>query len=364
MLIIICMTIPYDKSRKDDEKDIPLSVERIEVMVYPNQVDDIERVIKEFQVPYVRTNAESYGFDCYYYIITIPSELTDIILDKLVTIIKDKQKLNIITHYRAESSISRYLKMLLNDFIKQGLYKPKPTTIESLVTKTDAFLKRKIDLYFMTLIATIIALIGLISDNVAVIIGAMLISPLLSPITSLSLNSILGRQRQINQSLIYIVELLASSILLAMVITFALSYFIDVEITKEIILRTEPQPTDILIAIILGMAGGIALLSALPEIIVGVAIAVALIPPATVSGLGLGINDIDIAFGAFRLLVDNVIGMIMGMVLVFIIKGISPRRYYEKQKAKNIIIKVTLALISLVILFILLELYMHEIIFV
>ncbi|RMF30408.1 MAG: TIGR00341 family protein, partial [Candidatus Nitrosothermus koennekii] len=354
------MSIPYDKSRKDHERDdIPVSVERIEVMVYPNQVEDIEKVIKEFQVPYVRTKAESYGFECYYYIITIPSELTDIILDKFVNIIKDKQKLNIITHYRAESSISRYLKMLVNDFIKQGLYKPKPTTIESLVTKTDAFLKRKIDLYFMTLIATIIALVGLVTDNVAVIIGAMLISPLLSPITSLALNSILGRQKQINQSLLYITYLLASSILLAMAITFVLSYFIDIEITKEITLRTNPQPTDILIAVILGMAGGIALLSALPEIIVGVAIAVALIPPATVSGLGLGLNDITIAFGAFRLLLENVVGMIMGMVLIFVIKGVSPRRYYEKKKKKKVAIKAALSLLSLIIAIILLELYLN-----
>lgn len=358
--------IPYDKTKKEDEEtdELPVSVERIEVMVYPNQVDDIERVIKEFQVPYVRTKAESYGFECYYYIITIPSELTNIILDKFVKIIRDKQKLNIITHYRAESSISRYLNMLLNDFIKQGLYKPKPTTIESLITKADTFLKRKADLYFMTLISTIIALIGLITDNVAIIIGAMLISPLLNPITSLSLNSILGRQKQINQSLTYIAALLASSILLAALITFILSYFIDIEITKEIVLRTHPQPTDILIATILGMAGGIALLSVLPEIIVGVAIAVALIPPATVSGLGLGLNNIDIAFGAFRLLMDNIIGMIIGMILIFIIKGISPRRYYEKQKAKSIVIRATLALISLVIAFILLELYMNKIILV
>jgi uncharacterized hydrophobic protein (TIGR00341 family) len=254
--------------------------------------------------------------------------------------------------------------MLLNDFISQGLYKPKPTTIESLISKTDAFLKRKIDLYFMVLISTIIALIGLISDNVAVIIGAMLISPLLSPITSVSLNSILGRQRQINQSIIYIVELLASSILLAMLLTFILSYFIDIEMTREIMLRTEPQPTDILIAIILGMAGAIALLAVLPEIIVGVAIAVALIPPSVVSGLGLGLMDIEIAFGAFRLLVDNVIGMILGMVLIFTLKGISPRRYYEKQRARAVAIKATLALISLVIIFILLELYMHKIIFI
>ncbi|GIU71143.1 MAG: hypothetical protein KatS3mg003_0622 [Candidatus Nitrosocaldaceae archaeon] len=361
------MSIPYDKTRKDKKEemdDIPVSVERIEVMVYPNQVEDIEKVIKEFQVPYVRTRAESYGFECYYYIITIPSELTDIILDKFVNIIKDKQKLNIITHYRAESSISRYLKMLVNDFIKQGLYKPKPTTIESLVTKTDAFLKRKIDLYFMTLIATIIALVGLVTDNVAVIIGAMLISPLLSPITSLALNSILGRQKQINQSLLYITYLLTSSILLAMAVTSVLSYFIDIEITKEIMLRTNPQPTDILIAVILGIAGGIALLSALPEIIVGVAIAVALIPPATVSGLGLGLNDVTIAFGALIILFENVVGMIMGMVLIFVIKGVSPRRYYEKQKAKKVAIKAALSLLSLIIAIILLELYLNKIIFV
>jgi uncharacterized hydrophobic protein (TIGR00341 family) len=219
-----------------------------------------------------------------------------------------------------------------------------------LIAKTDAFLSRKRDVYFMILVATVVALVGLVSNNVAVIIGAMLISPLLGPISSFALNSVLGRQKRIEESLMFGSAMIGSSIGLAAVLTLALSAFYSIEITPEIQSRTGVSPILIVVAVMLGIAGGLALLTAIPEIIVGVAIAVALVPPATTTGIGLGLGSAEIAVGSSLVLLSNIIGMIIGFMAIFLAKGISPRKYYEKQKAKrvltvNIIVLVLLAVV-------------------
>ena len=189
----------------------------------------------------------------------------------------------------------------------------------------------------MVLIATVVALVGLISNSVAVIIGAMLISPLMGPISSISLNSVLGRRREIKQSLIFGAKLVSSSILLAAAITLALSMVIPIEITPEIQSRTEERPITIIVAILLGIAGGLALITAIPEIIVGVAIAVALIPPAAVTGIGIGLGSFDVAVSAFLILVSSIIGLVIGFLIIFLVKRVAPRRRFEQKISRRIV---------------------------
>lgn len=110
-----------------------------------------------------------------------------------------------------------------------------------------------------------------------------------------------------------------------------------IEITPEIQIRTEVGPIAIVVAVMLGIAGGLAMLTSIPEIIVGVAIAVALVPPSTVIGIGIGTGMMDVAFYSFLVLISNIIGMIIGFKVIFLLKGISPRKYYEKQRAKEVI---------------------------
>jgi len=357
------MRLPFEE-RKDSaagDKDgethhnFPsLSVERIELTVYPNQSEDVEKIISEYQVHFIKTPAESYGIQCLHYVVFAPSEVGNQIIDKLAHKIDTKQRINVITHYKTESAISEFLRSLVRKYIQdqnESGKGPKPASpIEGLISKTDSFLARRKDIYLMILVATTVALVGLISNNVAVIIGAMLISPLMSPIASVSLNSVLGRKRQINQSLFFAVQMISSSIFLSAVLTFVAALFMPIGITPEIQIRTEVGPIVIVVAVMLGIAGGLAMLTSIPEIIVGVAIAVALVPPATVVGIGLGLGMMDIAFSSFLVLVSNVIGMIIGFKIIFLLKGISPRKYYEKQRAKEVTRINILVLVGLAVL--------------
>jgi uncharacterized membrane protein len=111
-------------------------------------------------------------------------------------------------------------------------------------------------------------------------------------------NSIVGAH-EVKQSIIFGVRLISSSILLDTAITFVLSMIVSIERTPEILSRTKERLSAIIVAIMLGIAGGLALITAIPEIIVGVAIAEALVPSGTVTGIGIGLGSIDIAVSAF-----------------------------------------------------------------
>lgn len=345
-------------------------MEQIEVTLYPNQAEEIEKILEEFQVPYVKTAAESYKVACFHYVVTCPQEIAGTLIDMIAKKFDTSQRINVIAHYKTESTISDYLHKF-EAFLKEELAphdKPDISTVsafksvkdmiktkktgpvEGIVAKTDAFLSKKKDIYVMILVATVVALVGLVSNNVAVIIGAMLISPLLGPISSFALNSVLGRQNRIQESILFGSAMIGSSVGVAAVLTLTLSAFYTIEITPEIQSRTEVSPILIVVAVMLGIAGGLALLTSIPEIIVGVAIAVALVPPATTAGIGFGLGSADIAFGASLVLLSNIIGMVIGFMVIFLAKGISPRKYYEKKKAKkvltvNIIVMVLLAIV-------------------
>lgn len=350
-----------------------VNLERIEITLYPNQAEELEKVLEEFQVPYIKTPAESYKIQCFHYVIMTPNEIAATLIDIIAHKFDTKQRINVITHYKPESTISDYLHRF-EAFLKEESSTPKqrsdinnsdPSTIagfksvkdkikikrtgpiEGLVLRTDAFLSRKMDVYSMILVATVIALVGLVSNNVAVIIGAMLISPLMGPIASIALNSVLGRQKQIEKSMIFGAEMILSSIGLAAALTVAITLFYPVEPTPEILSRTEVSPILIVVAVMLGIAGGLAMLTSIPEIIVGVAIAVALVPPATTVGIGIGIGSVDIAASASLVLLSNIIGMVIGFMVIFLLKGVSPRKYYEKQKAKEVLRSNILVLVAL-----------------
>ena len=132
--------------------------------------------------------------------------------------------------------------------------------------------------------------------------------------------------------------LLIAAFATAALLTLVASQFVDLPITDEILLRTETTFVFLALAIALGVAGGIAMSSSVPGILVGVAIAAALVPPSAVAGIGLSLWDLDIFTNSLLLTIQNVIGLILGMMSVFFVKRITPRKYHEKEKGKQYII--------------------------
>lgn len=346
------MKLPFEsrenKKDKNDDKQLYTKIDKFEFTIYPNQTDDIEKILNEFDIHYIKISAESYKIGCFHYSVFSPSFITSDLINRLSNVLDTKQRIHVISQDKIESSISDYFSDIYNTYLKEHKKKENIGPIESIISKTDNFLSHKNDVYFMALIATITSFIGLIQNEVAIIIGGMLISPLIGPISSFSLNSILGRKRQIIDSLTFIAKTIISAILISALITFIFSQIITIDITSEIYSRTQVNPLFIIFAVLLGIAGGLSLLTSFAETMTGVAIAVALIPPAAVAGIGVGLFSFNIALFSGLNLLSNLLGILIGFMVTFLAKNISPRKYYEKKIAesvfkKNIVLIGTLA---------------------
>lgn len=165
----------------------------------------------------------------------------------------------------------------------------------------------------MVVLAVGVAILGLLQNSVAVIIGAMLLSPLMGPIVALGFALNGGDYRQVRTSVGTLMVGVALALLVAMLVV-AISPLI--EPTPEILARTRPNLFDLLVATFSGVAGGYAAIKRRGEAIVGVAIATALMPPLAVVGYGLARGDLDIMFGAALLFVTNLVAIAYCVALV------------------------------------------------
>jgi uncharacterized hydrophobic protein (TIGR00341 family) len=257
-----------------------------------------------------------------------------------------RKKENAISIYDVEAFVSTAL-----DKIKEKAAKEKSTKnpLERLINATDKHVRPNKDTFTMALFATLIAFSGLFLDNVVIVIGAMLLSPLLGPLNAFAVNADLGRLRKVLISQFSILALLVSMIALSAATTFIVSQFVAIPINSgQIVLRMHASFSDIGIALIIGLAGGLALFVGLPELLVGVAVAVALVPPATVAGIGLALQDTGLFAGALALTFVYLIGLELGSSVMLRIRGVTPRHFYHKDKTR---IKFAYSIAILVVLF-------------
>ncbi len=166
---------------------------------------------------------------------------------------------------------------------------------------------------FMTLMSCAIATLGLLLSSPAIVIGAMLISPLMGPIVQLGMSLCILDFRAMRSSLLSL-GVGVGLVLVASAGIVALSPL--TQATPEILSRTQPNLFDLLVAIFSGLAGGYAVVARKGETIVGVAIATALMPPLCVTGYGLATGSFAITWGAGFLFMTNLLAIALSVTLV------------------------------------------------
>ncbi len=175
----------------------------------------------------------------------------------------------------------------------------------------DARLDRKY-LLLITLSAAI-ATLGLLQNSPAVVIGAMLVSPLLGPIMGVGFGLVTLESGLVRRSLVTLAAGMAVAILIAMAIVW-LSPVQDV--TSELRARTRPTLLDLGVAVVGGVAGVYAIIRGLSGVMVGVAIATALVPPLSTIGFGVATGRFDFALGAALLFLTNTLAIAFAATLV------------------------------------------------
>ncbi len=192
----------------------------------------------------------------------------------------------------------------------------------------------RLDLNYIVLVvlSTVVAAIGLIENNVAVVIGAMVIAPLLGPNLAFGLGTALGDFGLMRSSL----KTLAAGISLSLVLSFVIGLLWPfTQLSSELFSRTNVGLDSIALALASGSAAALSLTTRLSSVLVGVMVAVALLPPAVTLGLVAGHGQFQLAVGAALLLIVNIVSINLSCKVVFLVKGIAPRTWWEKEKAKR-----------------------------
>jgi uncharacterized hydrophobic protein (TIGR00341 family) len=184
----------------------------------------------------------------------------------------------------------------------------------------------------MVVLSTLVAGVGLIMDDVATIIGAMVIAPLLAPNVSQALASTLGDLELGWRSL----KANAAGLFASLSVAFLMGLIFTVDPgSEQLITRTMVNLKHIIIALAAGSAGVLAFTRGVPATIVGVMVAVALLPPLVAVGLLLGAGYMQLAIGAGILTFTNLICINLAGIATFLVQGVRPREWMEEKKAKK-----------------------------
>ena len=222
---------------------------------------------------------------------------------------------------------------------EKGLSKAKALlrgsiTREELQTDMEKGAESSLDFFLLVFLSSIVAGIGLIQNDVAIIIGAMVIAPLLGPNLALAFGAALGNQTFILRAI--------KTNLLGLSFTLLIAIIAGIFLTPEAVLsstemmsRTTVGYASIVLALASGAAAVLSLTAGVSSALVGVMVAVALMPPAVTLGITLGNMQWNLAYGTFLLLATNIVCVNLSAQAVFRLKGIRPRTWYEEKKAKQ-----------------------------
>jgi uncharacterized hydrophobic protein (TIGR00341 family) len=276
------------------------------------------------------------------------------IISRIQNTFGESDKNTIIEVYSPDFILSPFLENLKKESEDKKKPRERPS-IEKMIQSTEGYSRFDLNGVVLAAIAGIVALIGLFLNNVGIIIGAMLISPLLGPIYALAITTAIGDVKKIFGCIRIIVMYVGMLIGIALVATFLLSLVFQLSVTDEIAARMVSSVVYIVMAILLGFATIVALSRGIPEGMAGVAIAAALLPPAVVTGIAMVIEPSG-AFSALILTLQNVVGLIAGAVGAVIVLDIRPREASDQDRAHRILSQIGTLLILIMLVLIALTL--------
>ena len=209
----------------------------------------------------------------------------------------------------------------------------------------------------LTILAAFVAAIGLLKNDVAIIIGSMVIAPLLSPYMGLSLATTLADAKLARKA---IPTILVGSVL-ALAVGILCGLFINVDPTiPQIASRSNVSHYYIFLALASGVAGAFSISTGVAEVLVGVMVAVALLPPLVATGLLFGGAYWVEGIGSFLLFGVNAVCINLSGVVTLVLEGIRPMKWWEAAKAKKAVrISISIWIVFLIILVFMIYIEQH-----
>ncbi|WP_035512593.1 TIGR00341 family protein [Halalkalibacillus halophilus] len=195
----------------------------------------------------------------------------------------------------------------------------------------------------LIIFSAIVATAGFMKDSEAVVIGAMAIAPLIGPAISIGFATVLGDGKRLYRAGL---SLFVGFIIVTVIaITFGF-FFEEILDTRQYLMRTEVTLADFMLALASGAAGALSIINRVSSGLIGVMVAVALLPPCVTFGMSIGQARWADTYGALLLITTNVSCILLSAVVIFILTGIRPVKW-KKEVTVNVSRILSIIFISL-----------------
>lgn len=273
----------------------------------------------------------------------VPKSAVEHVLEQLREVGIDDSTYTVIVS--AETVISRHYDELSEKYAEEEEYSDELIAREELTTKAEELARSTPTYVIMTVVSAIIATAGLLLDSPATVVGSMVIAPLIGPAMSASVGTVvddneLFRQGVRMQALGIAVSIGASALFASFLRAANLvPPGLDLLELSEVAERVAPNVLALAVALGAGVAGILSLTTGVSSALVGVMIAVALIPPAATAGLGIAYMDPSLAFGSTILVFVNVLSINFAALLVLWYEGYRPESWFREEEARSAMLK-------------------------
>lgn len=304
----------------------------VQIVTSADWQETLEKTAKEFD-PIASWNSQTGTGELNSYILVDGSKLQELV-DKAQHVFRNEENFHLFV-----MPVEAYLpkpkpKEQTDEERKAEDKKKSQSTIlrEELENELDKGANCDRNYFLLVLFSTLVAAIGLLEDNVAVLVGAMVIAPFLGPNLALTFAAAMGDRTLAFKAF----KTLALGSALAFVISLLVGQLWPFNgESQELKMRAVVDYSSIVLALASGAAAVLSLTKGIASVLVGVMVAVALLPPLTASGLYLGYGMVGQAFSAALLLAVNIVCVNLSGLLMFIFKGMGPRTWWEKRKARK-----------------------------
>ncbi|MFB6084394.1 MAG: TIGR00341 family protein [Halorientalis sp.] len=273
----------------------------------------------------------------------LPNPAVEPVLDRLREVGIDDEAYTVVLE--ASTVVSRRFEELEDRYTEEEEVDEGRIAREELLSRAEELAPTLRTYTAMTVISAIIATAGLLLDSPAVVVGSMVIAPLIGPAMAASVGTVLDEDdlfvRGVKLQVLGMTIAVVSAAVFAVFVRYAHLIPPGIEITEvpEIRERLAPDFLSLVVALGAGVAGALSLSSGVSAAIVGVMIAVALIPPAATVGIGVAWGLPMVSVGAGVLALVNGLSINVAAIGVLWYNGYRPRHWFKLDEARSAVLK-------------------------
>jgi uncharacterized hydrophobic protein (TIGR00341 family) len=333
-------------------------VRLVQVTIPAGKRETVLKVLDEEGIDYVvtdETSGREYTAVAYF---PLPTNAVEPILGELREVGLDRQAYTVVMS--AETVVSEKFDRLKEEYEEENGDSSDRIARQELVARAEELASSLPTYVVMTVVSAVIATAGLLLDSPATVVGSMVIAPLIGPAMTAAVGSVVDDADLFRRGVV----LQVLGVILSIVAATAFAVFVQVAnlvppgldplSLTEVDERLSPNFLSLVVAIGAGVAGAFSLMTGINAALVGVMIAVALIPPAATVGIGIAYGIPALAAGSAVLVAVNVLSINLAALLVLWYAGYRPDHFFRRDRARIATLKrvgVLIAAIALLSVF-------------